>query len=167
MIGAYYYRSVYSIKYNIWFNILPVEEYGQNNLGVTVFVDGPTNCGLSVTWKLKKKLILINLKILNILIYSYLHFKVVRNFIRYVYKACRFLLFHFIINFYMVSIFKCMDFWILVLKIYKIVFLVFGFNYHNDFSIPGFKLYMWEMWNVYQIKLKFPIRLYIRYLKYC
>lgn len=29
--------------------ILPVEEYGQNNLVVTAFVGGPANGGLSVT----------------------------------------------------------------------------------------------------------------------
>lgn len=31
-------------------SILPVEEYGQNNLGVTVFLGVPANCGLPVTW---------------------------------------------------------------------------------------------------------------------
>lgn len=45
----YSFKILVCSQRDIDFN-LPVEEYGQNNLGVTaLFVGGPTNGGLSVT----------------------------------------------------------------------------------------------------------------------
>lgn len=41
--------AIYFVKCTIYRSVLPADEYGQNNLVVTVFGGGPTNGGLSVT----------------------------------------------------------------------------------------------------------------------